>query len=286
MVGGRRRVLGYGGSACGLRPLDGHTTQLRFPFCTCRSGSRQFGRCSGGNLCCGQSALFRLDALAQRRFCEAFSAGALGDRNLCSGFLLSTPTHFLRHPFLFSRPRQGRRLCGLFDPQLLGSPVGGKGLGDDPCASHAAQLRFPLHARCDSSRKLGSRTLPGLCRGDGDVLSFDARLQARVRAALGLRLRGDSSLRHGIGRGAIARLPSRMPLLQLAPLRCGKVLGCLCGFRRTLPGAGVLACKLPAFLLGFHQSGQQLAQDLAPHSGQDSGSPGEAAYRRPGVGRR
>lgn len=42
------------------------------------------------------------------------------------------------------------------------------------------------------------------------------------------------------------------------------------GLRGAVTRVGPLACKLPAFLLGFHQSGEQLAQDFAPRCGQDS----------------
>jgi hypothetical protein len=115
-----------GSESFGLGPLGRRAAQFRFPLRACSGSGRKLGGGSCGGLRRDQRRLFRSDAFAQRRFRAAFSAGTLGERGLCRGFLLGTPAYFLRRTLFFRRPRCGRVSRGLFAPHSLGGAVGGK----------------------------------------------------------------------------------------------------------------------------------------------------------------
>ena len=216
-------------------------------------------------------------------------------RGSVSGFrlVLGAAARFLRCLLLLCRSGSCCDFRRLVGTQMCCSLIGGTTFCRRALNGYPCKFFFRFGTRRGGGGQLGGGMFAGLRGGECVPFGLDALLQCGLGATFGLRLLGCRDLCRRVGGGATTRLLCRTLFLLLSLLCGGNVLdslqltrlrgdtgtfrpaaACQRSRHRRLFGLGriclracALRSELPALALGFHQSSQQLAQELAPGSG-------------------
>ena len=281
LLGTQLFSTGFRALALRLCSRDGKPAEFGFAFGTGR----------GGGGLCGRSFGLGGGPLDLRGTGNAFGYQTRGGDLRGLGFLFGATARFLSRLLFCGHPRKSGGLGGLLGTQSCGNLVGGTPIGGGTLRCHPSEFVFRFGASRGGVRQFCGALFIALSLFQGSLFRLDACLNGVFGQTLRLHLPGHSFLfgassscrfvrwaSPGISclRNALLCLDSRTQGRCVGPLRVCRV------WRRALASQG----ELPALPFGFHQSGQQLAQGFAPCSGRDSGNPGEAAYPRPGAGRR